>query len=647
MQRIPTLCIALLLTGVLVGSPSELSAQDASWFNDVSSAVGLDSVPAWRLYVTDVNGDQYPDLVIINGIYKRGQLSLWVNLPDPENSDERIFVDMTEESGINDNPDGSITDGRVADVGALADVDNDGDVDLVTARFYYNPNDYKLTEDKAAVMLNDGSGHFTHVTNNGLDDVLILNATGLGFLDYDLDGILDLYVGTFSIDHQFSLYQNDMLFRGNGDGTFSDVTKPSGIERVSQPLYGMNVADWNNDGWPDVITAPYCRTGGSLWMNNGDGTFTDVAGTTGYNAQALGGDNGQRLCQWEGMPADFDNDGDIDVLQVMVHGGYNVNEGRTVIAVNQGAEGGYAMPWELDRIRRAAPSTSHIGDMSGSWIDLDNDGRLDLVINQSQYPQANAAGVERSYFMWQNEEQKFDDITADLGLADQLLAPGASEVIDYDLDGDDDLFIVVNTNRNQKNTLRLIENNIGSSRSWVRVALDPPSGVNGDAIGARIMVTADGVTQTQEITAGNGHFGGQQPLIRNFGLGDAEKIEKIEVRWPGIGVQNSIVEEPPLNTLITLGGTSSVEPGAGRDELRVTTRPQPVSSELRVTHLVAEGERSWRIVDVEGRTAMVGTVLSGTEETTIAVDALPAGRYLLIVGEGEGMTAQPILVTRP
>lgn len=623
-------------------------AQSPDWFADVTAEVGLDSVPAWRLYVSDVDGDLYPDLVIINGIYRRGQLSLWMNRPDPENEGERIFVDMTEESGINANTDPAITEGRVADVGALADVDNDGDVDLVTARFYYSLDAYEMTEDKAAVMLNDGSGHFTHVRNNGLDNVSIMNATGLSFLDYDLDGILDIYVGTFSIDHASSLYQADMLFRGNGNGTFSDVSSTSNISSVSQPLYGANVADWNNDGWPDVITSPYCRTGGSLWMNNGDGTFTDVAASTGYSARTMGGDGGQNLCQWEGMPADYDNDGDLDILQVMVHGGYGLNEGRTVIAENQGNDGGYALKWKLSNIRRNAPNSSHLGDMSGSWIDLDNDGRLDLVINQSQYPQANAAGVERSYFLMQEENNLLIDRTAELGLDTILGAPGASEVIDYDLDGDDDLLIVVNTNRNQNNTLRLIENRIGTDNSFVTVRLGPSGDVNRDAIGARIMVTADGVTQTQEISAGSGHFGGQQPLMRNFGLGDATSIEKIEVRWPGRNTPNTVVENPPINTVVTISGTNGVEEGTAGEKTGITTRPQPVSTDLHVEFAAASFVRTWRLVDLEGRTVTTGTLAAGESRLTTSVAPVPSGRYLLLIDDGEKrvMHAEPVVVKR-
>ena len=107
-------------------------------------------------------------------------------------------------------------------------------------------------------------------------------------------------------------------------------------------------------------------------------------------------------------------------------------------------------------------------------------------------------------------------------------------MIDYDRDGDDDLLIVINTNRNQNNTLKVLQNDVGNKNNWVGIKLDAPEGVNQDAIGARIMVTAGGVTQSRELTAGHGHFGGQQPLIQNVGIGSNETIERIEVRWPHV-----------------------------------------------------------------------------------------------------------------
>lgn len=638
----------LLLCLIFFTGLQSLQAQDNTWFVDVTEDVGFTDVPAWRLYVTDVNGDEYPDLMIINGINKRNQLSLWLNMPDPESGDaaDRIFVDVTEQSGINANINPQV-DGRVADVGALADIDNDGDVDLVTGRFYYSPADYEMPEDRAAVMLNDGNGVFTLVDGNGLDGITLLNATGLSYFDYNLDGLLDLYVGTFSLNHQASSYMADYLMQGMGNGTFADVSQESRIGWTSQPLYGSNICDWNNDGWPDVLTSPYCRTSGSLWRNNKDGTFTDVAFEAGYSTRVFNGDNGQNLCQWEGMPADFDNDGDFDVLQVLVHGGYHTNEGRTVLSVNQGEEAGYRFEWQLDRVRRDAPNNSHLGDMSGSWVDFDNDGWLDLVINQSQYPQANVAGVERSYFLKQNDSNYFDDVTASLGLADKLLAPGASEVIDYDRDGDDDLLIVVNTNRNQNNTLKLLRNDIGDDNNWVGIRLNAPDDVNRNAIGARIKVTAGGMTQMRELTAGHGHFGGQQPLIQNIGIGENESIERIEVRWPNTSLSTTVVENPPVNRIITIekNGLAGVE---GGDDVagQMLLSPNPVDDMLNVR--LPQGFRhsgSARITDALGRDVAEHQVMQGVEEFVLPVRELDAGYYFLhLEGIGGNNLSRPFIV---
>ena len=638
----------LLLALLTIGLSAPAAAQQGEWLDDVTTSVGLEGVPAWRLYVTDVDGDDYPDIFIINGVYKRGQLHLWMNRPNPEDPTRRIFVDMTEESGINTNADGSVTDGRVADVGALADIDNDGDVDLVTGRFWYAVANLEHEDDRAEVMLNDGNGHFSHVARDGLDRESLINATGMTFLDYDKDGNLDLYVGTFSINHAASYYQSDMLFRGNGDGTFTNVSKPSGIDPVSQPLYGVSAGDWNNDGWTDIITAPYCRTNGSLWMNNGDGTFTDVAPMVGYNARTTGGDNGQNLCQWEGLPHDFDNDGDLDILQVLVHGGYHPGEGRTVMAVNGGAAANHQLQWEHDRINRSAPATSHLGDMSASFVDLDLDGLVDLVINQSQYPQANTAGQERTYLLLQQETNDFADKTSEFDMIDSLPAPGASELIDYDLDGDDDLLIVVNTNRNQNNSLHLIENRVtdeasGNENNRIGVRLIAPNGVNRNAIGARIMVTADGRTQMQELTAGHGHFGGQQPLVRNFGVGTATTVDKIEVRWPGIDVPNSVVEDIPVNQTLTINGLLGVDDEQATSGA-ISLSPQPVIDDLRITHSDIGADNPWQIYDTEGSRLLVGA--TGSSATTIDLSGLPSGRYVLVIDTETTTVTRPVVVRR-
>ncbi len=640
--------LPFLLPSLLLSAPAFLRAQDATWFRDITPEVGLNDIPVWRIYAADVNNDAYPDLLLENGLYQRNQLKLYLNLPDPNGSGpgQRKFVDVTELSGINANPEPGI-DTRVADIAALADIDNDGDVDLVTGRFYYAYADLTMLEDRAEVLLNDGTGRFTLREYNGLHDMNGMNVTGLGFLDYDLDGLLDLYVGTFSFNHQQSQYMKDYLFKGKGDGTFEDMTDPSGIGAVKQPLYGVNISDWNNDGWPDVITSPYCRTSGSLWMNRGDGTFADVAAAVGYSSQVKGGDNGQNLCQWEGHPADFDNDGDMDILQVLVHGGYQLGEGRTTIAINKGPEEDYKLEWDLARIRRKAPATSHIGDMSGSWLDFDNDGLLDLVISQSQYPQANQPGVERAYFLRQNAEHFFDEITSELGLMDTLREPSTTEPFDYDLDGDDDLLIIRNSGKNSNNRLVLMENNIGSKSNWVGIRLIAPPGVNRNSIGARITVRSGDVTQIRELHAGHGHFGGQQPLTLNVGIGERTSIDAIEVRWPGKNVPNTVISAPPINRIISIDGAGISSVTTDETAPTLDLHPNPAADRLRLTLPEPFGPGSTvTISDALGRVIRRVDLPAGELSISLPVEDLTAGYYFAAIEIGRNRISRPFVIER-
>ena len=148
--------------------------------------------------------------------------------------------------------------------------------------------------------------------------------------------------------------------KGNGDGSFDNVSLVSGIKDDVNPLYGANATDWNNDGWIDIATCPYCRSSGSLWKNNGNGKFTDVAPDVGYNTQVLNGEGWgdvamtypKALCTWAAQPQDFDNDGDIDFLYVLVHGGF-VNDvygkpaGHSTIVVNKGKDSNYKLGWDF------------------------------------------------------------------------------------------------------------------------------------------------------------------------------------------------------------------------------------------------------------------------------------------------------------
>lgn len=551
---------------------------DATWVTDITHEVGLDSALGSRIWLADINGDDYPDLVWGDALMIMNHMHIYLNVPNPDAKSpiKRIFIDFTDSSGINKNRDLQ-KESRISDIAAVADVNNDGYPDIVNSIYYHRLQYYEGDldpGDRSEVYLNDGKGHFTLVPNNGLYQLGLVNTTGLGFLDYDMDGNLDLFMGQWFYDYANDRKQHSILMHGKGDGTFEQIHDKA-IEAVQEPFYGTNVTDWDNDGLQDIITSPYCRSTGNLFKNMGDGTFLDVAESAGYTSQLIGGDHGQALCQWAANPGDYNNDGNMDLLQVEVHGGYNEGEGRTHITENMGPKNNYRLEWRLDLLKRDAPVESHLGDQGGTWFDLDGDGKLDVAICQMAYPQANPYGQERLYILRQNSDGYFYDISKQLGIFYIQKEGHTASAGDYDLDGDQDLFFsrqhrdtvikdtIINgvatkdTTINNYIRIHLLQNNIGNKGNWVSIKLDPPTGCNKSCIGAKIVTYSNGLMQTQEIQAGVGHFATEQPFIKNFGIGDQQFIDSVKIRWPKKGTPITTIYNVPLN-LISAAGQDGV-----------------------------------------------------------------------------------------
>ncbi len=565
MRKLSILFIITILTS------TQLFSQ--AWFNEITDEAGLSETKGFRVWLADVNGDDYPDLLWggdVGALYNNIYLMMNVPNPDQSSSVKRIFKDVTPESGLQKSRiDTNIS--RTVDIAALADLDNDGDLDIVTSIYTHRVQNYKSTGDRSEVMLNDGNGHFTLVDNHGLDnfnyanslELGLTNTTGLSFLDYDLDGNIDLYLGTWFAHYGegADVYMGNYLFKGNGDGTFQKGV----LLGSTEPLYGTNVTDWNNDGWPDIINSPYCRTAGQFFKNI-EGVLIQASFEAGYNTQRLGGDHGQNLCQWEANTADFDNDGDMDILEVKVHGGYNPGEGRTTISVNSGPENGYKYDWELDRISRAAPIESHLGDQGGTWFDFDNDGRLDIGLGQNSYPSANIYGQERLYLLHQNEFGTFSEILPSVTKLDTLKEAHSMEPADFDMDGDQDLFLsrivreTIIENGEPKNitynAIELVENKKAEENNFIQIKLDKNSAIknaNASYIGAKVLVYTHGMTQKQEIQSGLGHFAGMQPFLKTFGLGKQTAIDSVVVFYPNKAKSRIVIYDPPVNTLVKVG----------------------------------------------------------------------------------------------
>ncbi len=628
MKLIYPFLLAVVTCSVLISNQSALKAQNPNWFEEVTQDVGLDSTIGRRLYFADVNGDDYPDLVLHDNS-GRSQLQLFLNVPDP-NGNGRFFMDTTEWSNINKSPKSNL-DGRETTNLVMGDVDNDGDKDLMSCLYYHRKENYNDRGDRCACLLNNGKGKFSLKENSGLAEIGLINATGMALLDYNQDGYIDIYISTWSKDHTNNLFDFDYLMEGNGDGTFEDVSVKAGLHFVAPyPMYGINIMDWNNDGYADAANSPYCRSGGDFWKNTGEGAFKDVSDKINYDAHTMDGDNGQTLCQWAADPSDYDNDGDIDFYLSMVHGGSGPNEGNSTMVVNHGPDSNFVTSWAPNIIEKEPPKPSHHGDFDADWVDINNDGLMDLVTGQGVYN----PNEDRIYAFLQQKNNQFDEITRELDWLSKFNQPNKIQALDYDLDGDDDLMV---SSYGDNSRVALLENKIGNQNNWVSVKLIPPRNVNQDAIGARVYIYADTMMHMRDVYAGEGNMGGQSPFILNFGVGDLT-IDSIMVRWPNNEAPYYKVRNPQMNNVITINGegTFGIEGTAKKEKYQVF--PNPVEDVLKVklkhAHEMEDGKI--RLFTPMGKKILSRNFSQNTNQFSLNVGHLDAGWYMLQVFDDRG-----------
>ena len=398
------------------------------------------------------------------------------------------FTDVTDEAGIA---------ARGYGMGVAAgDYDNDGRVDIYLTRF--GPNQ---------MFRNRGDGRFADVTaETGTGDPgLSVPAT---FFDYDRDGWLDLFVGNYlnySLDTHWQCYaqsgpadycppevsppQPDRLFRNQGDGTFADVTLEAGLGREYGPGLGASAADYDNDGWPDLFVANDQQEN-QLWINQRDGTFRNRAllwgtalGATGVAKADMGVDAG-----------DFDNDGDEDLFITELTG-----QGSTLY-VN---DGGMFRDQSAGRGIRAA-SLPYTGFGAG-WLDIDNDGWLDVVaVNGTVTLDLEAYGPDNPFALQQRNQvfrnrggARFEDVTERAGAAFVLSEVSRGAAFgDVDNDGDTDVLVA-----NGAGPVRLLVNEVGPAAPLDRAPTRQPRAAAGHA-GARVEVTLpDGSTRWRRARA--------------------------------------------------------------------------------------------------------------------------------------------------
>ena len=500
--------------------------------HDVTDATGIDFVhtdgSCGQRYITetvtaglatfDYDGDGLIDIYFLNGAPLKGadcpgppKNALWRNLGGWR------FANVTEEA-------------RVGDPGfglgvAAADYDNDGDQDLYVNN--YGPN---------VLYRNNGDGTFSDVTETAGVACGDRVGAGAAFLDVDADGLLDLYVANyvdFTYDNHvthmnqgFVEYAGprdyrpvpDVLYRNNGDGTFSDVSGDAGLTQHAGSGMGMVACDFDNDGDTDVFILNDV-SGNFLLVNDGKGHFEEAGLLSGTAYNVYGDELGSMGVDC----GDYDNDGLLDFLMTSYQGEYPVlyrNSGRgafeDVTLASGVGEGAFPyVNWGV------------------GLIDFDNDGHRDAFIanghlqDQIDQYEETTAYEARNLLQRNLGDGTFENVSDQCGNGLEPIRSSRGAAFD-DLDNDGDVDAVV---LNSRRAPTIIRNDSPHTNHWLQIRLEGKT-CNRDGVGSRVVVKAGSLVQSAEVHSGRGyqgHFGTRL----HFGLGENNRIDRVDVHWLG------------------------------------------------------------------------------------------------------------------
>jgi hypothetical protein len=575
-------------------SGSEWTSEQAAFTNE-SEKWGFNAmvVKGVRFNVLDYDDDGFPDLLVrkadgpedfaAEGVRKRWLL---------HNTGNGKFEDATESSGIFTDREGN-PGALIGDVVVAGDFNNDGHSDIFIAA---SSDDGSRASE---LKLGRGDGTFSFATDSSdarLSGRASL-PSGLSLTDFDRDGRIDLWMTQNKTGNQSSPMA-DRFFYGDGSGGFLDASSDVGINTLAWNAasaaqlnnaegnsysWGSNACDLNNDGIAELLSPAYGRSPNHLWLGSND-SYSNHSVASGYayddnqdwsdnesarcwcklnpgdaecsgmlqprircnqNADAfrwrhandrqafrLGGNSGGTLC------GDIDNDGWMDLITSEIkHWDVGANSDESEILFNSGET-----PLRFDRpgnpvtgIERRKPQGSwDEGIITNNLIDFDNDGWLDLYFGGTDYP------TNRSLLYHQLRPRQFEKVSPNKGI-DMRRAHG-SAVADFDRDGDLDMVVGHSRSRCGDSgeclspaVIGFYENTGISGNNWLQIKLVGGAGTNRWAIGAQVKAKADGFSQMQELSAGQGHYGNQNDRLLHFGLGSACTAE-IEIRWPDLNL---------------------------------------------------------------------------------------------------------------
>jgi enediyne biosynthesis protein E4 len=443
------------------------------------------------------------------------------------------FSDVSMPSGITH---------RDYGMGACAgDADNDRRIDLYVTNA--GPN---------VLYRNAGGGVFTDVTRAagvGLDGW----STSCAFLDIDRDGDLDLFVANYleappsvnpfcgDAQRRIRLYchplnykgRPSVLYRNDGMGRFTDISVDAGISTYVGNGLGVAVGDYDDDGWPDVFVANDAVPN-FLFHNERNGRFAEVGLAAGVSVARDGKPRAGMGTEF----ADYNGDGRLDLVvtnhEFETHSLFR-NDGRGLFT-DATVESGIG-----------PPTLPYVG-FGVAFLDADNDTRLDLaiinghVIDNTAMFRSGSTHAQRKLMLRNINGRRFADVGRQAGAGFARDGVGRTLVTgDIDNDGDLDLLIT-----NNGGAVELLRNDGGNRLGAIEVrALTRGR----DAVGARVTVMAGGETRVREVKSGSSYLG-QNDLRAHLGLGQATRVEWMEIRWPDGRVER--IDAPPINHVVTV-----------------------------------------------------------------------------------------------
>jgi hypothetical protein len=533
-------------------------------FTDVTAAAGL-SLPAGThtqgVLTGDIDNDGYRELFVTTWFTQRNYFF--------QNNGDGTFSDISQSSGI-------CLDTLWTSAAAFEDFNLDGYLDLYTVNYVYQPTvlfdsvgtqvGYAHRCDANSLFMNNHDGTFTDVAA-----AYAVADTGCGLAvvmsDFDLDNDRDILIANDFGDW----ITPNVMYRNEWPQPFADISQSSGMDI---PMYGMGIAagDYDHDLDPDYYITDIGPS--SLLRNNGNGTFSDVAGSAGVLNDSI---NGLARTAWGAVFFDYDHDTWLDLA------------------------------------------------VANGYIQL-----LPSLHNATQDPNALYRNLGNGTFA---------DMSLAAGIADTNAARGMA-VADYDQDGDLDLFLnVVRIDTLVAENSLLYRNDQNTGNHWLQVALQGVT-QNRDAFGSKVQITAGGVRQVQEILSGSSHMS-QNATAAHFGLGSATTVDSLVVTWPNGQVE--VMLAVPVDRVIHVVQDTNVFVGNGPAHVRpllLRAYPQPFAAAVTLEAITrGPGELRWEVRDLQGR--LLRVLQSATPQALVqrvtwdGTDGqghpLPAGNYLLTV----------------